>query len=474
SSYFEQSIFTLKGEIDLNIFERSFNKVIERYDILRTVFVYENVDKPKQIVFKERKARIGYEDISKLSNESKENYIENFISKDKEKGFNLGKDLLIKISILKVEKDKYEVVWSFHHILMDGWCLNIIMNDFFNIYSQLQEEKSIELPKVTPYIEYIKWLEDRKKLDNEGEEYWRNYLSCYENVARIPISAERHKEEKYELKELKFAINKEKTKKLERIVKTERVTMNTIIQAVWGILLQRYNNIDDVVFGTVVSGRNANIEGIDRMVGLFINTIPVRIKTESGMSFVELIKEIQKSSLESSKYDYYPLAEIQSKTKLKNELINNIVVYENYYIDNSSINLNEKINKKFIMENMQTREETNYDLNLIIGPSEELNIKLSYNKKIYDDYIIKKISKQFALIIDTIISNKNILVDKIEIIEEEEKKQILYEFNDTKVDYPKNKTIQELFEEQVEKTPNNIAVVFEDKKLTYRELNEKA
>ncbi|OPD17691.1 condensation domain-containing protein, partial [Clostridium botulinum] len=143
SSYFEQSIFTLKGEIDLNIFERSFNKVIERYDILRTVFVYENVDKPKQIVFKERKARIGYEDISKLSNESKENYIENFISKDKEKGFNLGKDLLIKISILKVEKDKYEVVWSFHHILMDGWCLNIIMNDFFNIYSQLQEEKSI-------------------------------------------------------------------------------------------------------------------------------------------------------------------------------------------------------------------------------------------------------------------------------------------------------------------------------------------
>ncbi|NFA83628.1 hypothetical protein EXM75_21240, partial [Clostridium botulinum] len=223
-----------------------------------------------------------------------------------------------------------------------------------------------------------------------------------------------------------------------------------------------------------VSGRNANIEGIDRMVGLFINTIPVRIKTESGMSFVELIKEIQKSSLESSKYDYYPLAEIQSKTKLKNELINNIVVYENYYIDNSSINLNEKINKKFIMENMKSREETNYDLNLIIGPSEELNIKLLYNKKIYDDYIIEKISKQFALIIDTIISNKNILVDKIEIIEEEEKKQILYEFNDTKVDYPKNKTIQELFEEQVEKTPNNIAVVFEDKKLTYRELNEKA
>ncbi|EPN2099943.1 condensation domain-containing protein, partial [Clostridium botulinum] len=267
SSYFEQSILTLKGEIDLNTFERSFNKVIERYDILRTVFVYENVDKPKQIVFKERKTKISYEDISQLSNESKESYIENFISKDKEKGFSLEKDLLIRMSILKVEKDKYEVVWSFHHILMDGWCLNIIMNDFFNIYSQLQEEKSIEIPKVTPYIEYIKWFEDRKKLNNEGEEYWRSYLSCYEDVAGIPISTKRHKEEKYELKELKFVINKEKTKKLERIVKTEQVTMNTIIQAVWGILLQRYNNIDDVVFGTVVSGRNANIEGIDRMVG---------------------------------------------------------------------------------------------------------------------------------------------------------------------------------------------------------------
>ncbi|WP_242864430.1 condensation domain-containing protein, partial [Clostridium botulinum] len=185
--------------IDLNTFERSFNKVIERYDILRTVFVYENVDKPKQIVFKERKTKISYEDISQLSNESKESYIENFISKDKEKGFNLGKDLLIRMSILKVEKDKYEVVWSFHHILMDGWCINIIMNDFFNIYSQLKEEKSIELPKVPPYIEYIKWLEDRKKLNNEVEEYWRSYLSCYENVAGIPISTKRHKEEKYEL-----------------------------------------------------------------------------------------------------------------------------------------------------------------------------------------------------------------------------------------------------------------------------------
>ena len=188
SAYFEQTVLTLKGDLRLDIFDESFKKLVDRYDILRTVFVYEGVEKPRQVVLRDRETKVYYEDLTNIGEQGESTQIESLVQayaeKDRNKGFDLNEDVLIRISLLKTACDEYKVIWSFHHILMDGWCNGIIINDFFKIYSSRLKGRSLDLPETHSYMNYIEWLEKRDK--EEAEEYWVNYLKDYENQAIVP------------------------------------------------------------------------------------------------------------------------------------------------------------------------------------------------------------------------------------------------------------------------------------------------
>ena len=282
-TYFEQKVFKINGKLDINAYEESINKIIERYDILRTIFVNTNI--PVQIVLKENKINIYFEDISHLTKDEKIELINDFKEKDIEKGFDLSKKVPIKFSVLKTQEEEYIFIQSFHHILLDGWSSPILFNEIIETYYSLKNNVELKLPKVNEYSKYIKWLEKQNK--EEAISYWERYLGGYEQQACIPKLSNVIDESKYINKSVELVIDKEITNKLKNIAKNNNVTVNTIFQTVWGILLQRYNNVDDVVFGAVVSGRPAEIDGIENMVGLFINTVPVRIKSDSKKSFIE-------------------------------------------------------------------------------------------------------------------------------------------------------------------------------------------
>jgi amino acid adenylation domain-containing protein len=467
-AYFEQIILIINGKLDINCLKESFNKLIERYDILRTAFIYEKVDKPIQIVLNHQKNDILFENIVQLSKEDKRAFVEEFKTKDRRKGFDLTDGKPIRLAVIKTDETSYNLIWSFHHIIMDGWCMGIIFKEFLEIYGSLKENKQLNLPKVYPYSNYIKWLE--RQDSEKAATFWEKYLNSYEEQSALPKSSNISLNKGYEPQEVHFTLNREG---LEKIAHENNVTLNTIIQAVWGIILQKYNNTDDVVFGAVISGRPPEIQGIESMVGLFINTIPVRVQCDENKSFKDLLKEVQKSSIQSDKYGYYPLAEIQSQTDLKQNLIDHILVFENYPIEETIGSLN---NKKlgFNIENIEFFDQTNYDLNIIIVPGKELDIKFTYNALIYDKNTIEKIKEHFKTTLKGIIRNQDIPIKDIEILNQEEKHQLLYDFNNVNAEYPKNKTIHELFEEQVNKTPDNTAVVFENDQLTYMELNEKS
>ena len=474
-AYFVQSVFSVKGEIDIEILEKSFNIIIGRHDILRTSFVYKSAKRPLQVVFNERKAKVYYEDISE-NKEEKYKKLNEIKTKDMEKGFDLKKDLLMRIIIVK-EGEESTIIWSFHHIIIDGWCLGIIAKEIFGVYAQLKNgkgevyEKEIEkaLGETYPYASYIKWLE---KQDKEGAKtYWEKYLEGYEQQATLPKTKGREQEGGYILGEHNISIGKDITRKLTEIGHKNHVTMNIIMQAVWGVILQGYNNTEDIVFGSVVSGRPPEVTGIEQMVGLFINTIPVRIKKSRGQNFSEMIRQLQEESLESKKHEYISLAEIQSATQLRQGLIDHIMVFENYPVQKE---LEKQEDIGFTIQKNETSEQTNYDFNIVISPGEEMNIKLSYNQCVYAEDMIEKTAGHICEVIKQIAEDPAIAVENIEIITEEEKQQILYKFNDTKAEYPKDKTINQLFEEQTEKTPDKTAVVFEYCSLTYRELNEKS
>ncbi|MCP5050325.1 MAG: non-ribosomal peptide synthetase, partial [bacterium] len=173
-AYFEQISYSVEGEMDHEIFDRAFNRLIERYDILRTVFLHEKVKRPLQVVFRKRSARVHYEDISTLAETQTTAFLSEFRENDKRAGFDLSKDLPIRIAIIKTSPVAYEIVWSYHHIIMDGWCSVILIKEMGHIYRQLKSGGDIRLPAALPYGKYIKWLEKQDK--KTGLDYWKTYL----------------------------------------------------------------------------------------------------------------------------------------------------------------------------------------------------------------------------------------------------------------------------------------------------------
>ncbi len=470
-AYFEQSILKIIGQIDISLFEKSFNFIIEKYDVLRTVFLYEKVSQPVQIVLRKRTGSILYNDIADLKEEERKSFIEDFVRKDKTQGFELSKDLPMRIAVIKTGIEEYEIIWSYHHIIMDGWCLGIIMSEFFQAYSLLGKGKEISTTNNYPYSDYIKWLKRQNK--EEALVYWKNYLQDYEQQASIPRLHKKANDNTYLHCDTKFELNEAITERLTKLARENQISLNIILQTVWGILLQRYNNTNDVVFGAVVSGRPPEVVGIESMVGLFINTIPVRIQKDE-ISFIELSKEIQENASKSMTYDYMPLADVQASSMLKNSLFDHIMIFENYPVDKQLSNMESGQELGFSIQDFEMFEHTNYDFNMAIIPGDTIIFKLTHNENIYSKELVEQIGKHFKIVIDQILEKPDINAAKISIVDDEEKHQLLVEFNNTKVEYPKDKTLYQLFEQQVAKTPDNIAAMYEEESITYKELDAKS
>lgn len=237
-------------------------------------------------------------------------------------------------------------------------------------------------------------------------------------------------------------------------------------------MLQKYNNTNDVVFGSIVSGRPSEINGIENMVGLFINAVPIRVKRERDTSFISLAKQINKDFIEANEYSYCSLADIQSLTSMKNKLINHVVVYENYPLNEDLFQDSARSSVKITAEH--GFEQTNYDLELLIAPGDELHMKITYNASVYSKETVSSILDNLVSVLQQAAADHEVMVSQIDMVNETEKQKLVKEFNCTELSYKKEKTLQELFEEQVVRTPDAIALEWNGDFLTYKELNNKA
>ncbi|MBU2703324.1 amino acid adenylation domain-containing protein [Sporomusaceae bacterium BoRhaA] len=467
SAYFEQVMLSIEGRLDIIQLERSFQMLVDQHDSFRTLFVYEKIVPPVQVVMKEQKACIQVENITHLSAEDQKAFIAAFKEQDKMKRFDLSKGQLIRLSIIQTGNDCCKLIWSFHHIIMDGWCLGIILREFFRGYAVLHKNQLPQPAAVYPYSDYINWLDTQD--DNTAAAYWEGYLQDYEETALLPKNAGVPVQGSYEGAEFLFSLEENTRYDLENMARKSHVTLSTLFQTVWGLLLARYNNMNDVVFGTVVSGRPHEIAGVENMVGLFINTLPVRIKFDDSQELVSLLQSVQQAAIDAEQYGYCPLVEIQGRTVLKDDLFNHIVAFENYPLEEVT-----KDDTGVMITGSEVFEQTNYDLNVVIIPGRELSIKFIYNAMVYDKWFIEGLEGQIRAMLADVLDHPGVLVKDISIMTEAEEKKLLYAFNHTEVEYSKDKTIPELFEEQVMRTPDNIAVAFLTQRLTYHAINEKA
>ncbi|MVO98369.1 non-ribosomal peptide synthase/polyketide synthase [Paenibacillus lutrae] len=470
-AYFEQSTFDLKGHFTIAAFAESLDLLVHRHAVLRTNFYSGWKDEPLQVVYRNKRRELYVEDLRDVQEEHRNDYILEFTRKDKQRGFDLAKDALMRVAILRTGEDEYRLIWSFHHILMDGWCLSLVTNEVFESYFALLADKQPELLPVTPYSHYIEWLEQQDR--QEASNYWSTYLEGYEEQFRLP-QANVQDQTGYQAEHFDFDLDHELSDRLQQIAKRYQVTINTLMQTVWGALLHKYNGAKDVVFGSVVSGRPADIPNVEHIIGLFINTIPVRIQSVGNETFGELMQRTQAQALASNAYDTFPLYEIQALTDQKQDLINHIMVFENYPMEEQIEQLGDGDDATFTISNVVATEQTNYDLNVIVMPGEGIKISFLYNALAFYPSGIERLGGHLTRLLEQIAVKPDIRLGELELVTAAEKRKILGEYNDTTGDYPRDQTIQELFEEQAERTPHHIAVALGGQSLTYQELNETA
>ncbi|WP_348936474.1 amino acid adenylation domain-containing protein [Bacillus sp. BS1807G30] len=463
--YVEQLDMNVKGTLRHDLLEKSMNIIVERYDIFRTVFLHEKVKRPVQVVLKNRPFQLDVVDIQDLSESEQLERIDRFKQKDQLRGFDLSKDLLMRASVFQTGPSSYRWIWSYHHILLDGWCFGLVVQELFAIYHALLHDIPYRLEPVKPYKEYIHWLEKQDK--QASLEYWTQSLAGFEGQSTF--KEQRKQTNEHELGEIEWAMSKEETAALSELALQQNATLSSALQSAWSILLSRYQRSNDVLFGTVVSGRPADLAGVDRMVGLFINVIPRRIQLTDQMTFRSLLSETQQQSLAAEPHQYIPIYDIQAKAG-QQQLIDHIVVFEN--VPAAKKDEQESL-LGFTVEDMNVYEKSNYDLNLLASPGEQLQLKLAFNQRAFDPAFVHKLKDQLTLLIKGAIKHPDQSVHTLTLVTKQEKQRMLEEWNAPELEHDQL-YLTKWFEHNVRKQPNAVALSAGDHTMTYAELNEQA
>ncbi|MCK4261002.1 MAG: hypothetical protein KAX49_18650, partial [Halanaerobiales bacterium] len=367
--YFEQLSLNISGNIELELLEKAWNYVIEANEMLRTVFRWEKLEKPIQITLKNYKVPIRINNLSNLDDTEKK--ISEIKESDKSEKIDISTEPF-RVTLIKLSDNECMMIITYHHILYDGWSNGIILKEFIQTYNDLFEKIYPVKPQKNKFKEFVRWLQNQDK--DKQENYWKQYLEGFDSKTVLSVFQETQ-QRKVGPESYKFTLEEKLTYSINSFTKENKITFASLFYGIWGLLLQRYNNMEDVVFGTTVSGRNVDIKGIEEMVGLFINTIPLRVRKSenSEESIITLLKNIDIVLKERIKYENVPLVDIQSYSGIdsKEGLFDSIVVIENYPLDKQ---LNEKDNKLKI-DSYSITESTNFDFTLIVEMNDCINIQ---------------------------------------------------------------------------------------------------
>lgn len=469
-AYFSQIGVTIKGTLNIQLLEESLRQLANRHAILRTFFTHAVGEEPLQVVRTDLSPLFDYKDLTG----SEPLPVTSYMDADRKQPFNLQSGSQVRLTVLKTAPDQFIFIWSHHHILMDGWCMRILIKEFFQIYFGLVDGKPAQLKRVLPYSNYIKWLNKADK--SASLAYWEQYLA-HAVTTSIPLIDAKNSLEMPRNRKQQITVSGDTRDALREVCAALNVTENVFFQSLWGLLLSRYNDTNDVLFGAVVSGRPPELEGVEDMIGLFINTIPVRIQLKEEQRFNELLKEVQLNFVHGNSHHYVQLADIQAIVKPGHKLFDHILVYENYPdqpADDAGGKAGHAAATQFSPVSLDVYEHTNFDFWIAIVPGASFTIRIHYNEQRYSEKYIKQIGDHLIYLLERIVANPDVALQELDVLNEDARRQLLYGFNGRIVTYSDQKTVIGLFEEQVSKTPDAVAIIHGDTSITFGELNAKA
>jgi amino acid adenylation domain-containing protein/non-ribosomal peptide synthase protein (TIGR01720 family) len=469
--YLIQLMCHISGGMEPAAFRRAWEDVVRRHSILRTAVLWEGLEKPLQAVHQSVNLPWREEDWRDLSKEAQEEKWQNFLREDQELGFDFQKAPLMRLAMMRTGDESYYFAWSFHHVLIDGWCRQVLVKEVFSLYEAYREGRQLELNTPPPYRNYIAWLQ--KQDESKAEVFWREELKGFTSPTHLGIEQEGLEQGVTQQRhgEVTTHLAPELTRQLERFGKATKVTQNTIVQGAWALLLSRHSGEEDVLFGATVSGRSAPVAGIESMMGLFINTLPVRITARNDEATSEFLRRLQARQAEVREYEYSPLAKMQSWSEVRGmALFNTLVVFENYPVDSV---LRQRMAATIAIDTLDLIDLSNYPLSLVVHPGDELVLSLAFDRAVFDQESVDRLLKQFCAILTQIASEDDLQLRHISLLSAEDRKQILFDWNSTDAALPPH-SVQRIFEDQVLETPDAVAVEVDGQRLTYRELNQRA
>lgn len=478
-AYNMTSVFKLKGNVNFSALEKAFMSLIDRHESLRTIFKQDEFGEVKQFILtlEENKFQLQFEDVSQKENIT--GIVKDIISAETNYSFDLSFDSLVRAKLIKTSEDTFVFVCVMHHIISDGQSSELMSKELFTLYDSFVKGNGNPLP-ILPiqYKDYAAWQQEiiKNKEFESHKSYWLQKFDGEIPVLDLPTYQIRTVVKTYNGKQINRIFSKKLSKDFNDLCKSQGSTLFMGLLAVAKSLLYRYTHQTDIVIGSPIAGREH--ADLQNQIGFYVNTLALRTQFTGKDTFNELLSKVKEVTLDAYKHQNYPFDELVASLPLernqsRNPLFDVMVTYQN----EDNLKTGVQIVDNIEIKRFQSEDETlsKFDMDFVF--SETLNgieLGLTYNTDLYTEEFIVKFLNHFNYLLQEItITPEKVLAD-LEFLSSEEKQQLLFGFNKTVVEYKTDKTIIDLFEEQVAKTPNNIAISFEEKSLTYQELNQKA
>ena len=463
-------VYLLRGALDVPAFERAWQHVVDRHSILRTSFHWEGLNKPLQVVHRNIKLTLQQEDWRAVAPAEQEKRLEAYIDAEGYCSLEFDKAPLMRLILIRQREDTYYLLWTVHHLLLDGWSRPLILQEVWTCYQAFRQGRAPLLHQPRPYRDYILWLQQQDHAS--AEKFWRKEIESFDTPTPLGVDGtDGHLglRESYDAQRL--SLSRTTSSALQSFARQHHLTLNTLVQAAWAILLSRYSCQEDVVFGITVSNRPAVLKGVETTLGLFINTLPARVRVLPEAKLLSWLSELQAHQAHVRQYDYTPLVEIQGWSRIPRgqPLFQTTLAFENFPAERP-----EERTGDIEVSLARVFDWTHYPISVEVMPSAEIPLVILYDSHRFDVTSIRRMLVHLETLLEGMLVAPQCRLADLPLLTDNECHQLLVEWNDTEKDYPRNRTLHEFFEMQVERTPDAIAVVFEERHLTYRELNRRS
>ena len=474
SAYNIPAAVRLTGKLNVAALSKSINEIIRRHEILRTTFTLVDGE-AVQVINKSKNLTFPVIDLQLLAENQKQQEVQNLAGLESRKPFDLAQDLLIRTSLIQLSATEHVILLTMHHIVSDGWSTGIFIKELTALYtafSQGQTSPLSELP--IQYADFAIW--QRKLLQSEVLQiqlnYWKQQLGGNLPILQLPTDKPRPAIQSNNGATQSFELSKSITEKLKDLSKQEGVTLFMTLLAAFKVLLYRYTQQEDIIVGTPIANRNrGEIEGL---IGFFINTLALRTNLSRNPTFREILQQVREVTLDAYAHQDLPFERLVEELQIKRDLTHNPLFQVMFILQNAPAEVIAL--PELNLEILKTEKNTaKFDLTLSLTETEAgLKGDLEYNIDIFDADRITRVLGHFQLLLEGIVTNPEKRLSILPLLTANEENQLLIEWNHTETDYPQDQCIHQLFEAQVEKTPDAVAVVFGNQQLTYRELDQKA